>query len=146
MMRIAPCAAGRHQFLTARIVFVHRVAVRGARFEHGNLADQAAGRNADDEHRSTLSARKKSVVLVQLTRRHVDLFRGQRSSRACGTAAERLRERKRGRGGDDDENQRMAFNHDGLTRRPARRACADAVPSCCTAWRNRSCSAPGYQP
>ena len=105
-MRVAPDAAGVDQLLPARIVVVHRVAVRGARLEDRNLPDQAAGRDADDEHRAALAAREEGVVLVELARRDVHLFRGQRARRARRAAAHGVHDGQRGDHGRGDEEVR----------------------------------------
>ncbi len=110
MVGIAPHAAGRDELLAAGIVVVHGVAVRRPRLEHRDLTDQTARRNPDHEHRSALAARQKGVVLVELSRRDVHLFRGERPRRARRAAAHRVRQGERGDHGRGNEDEWMTFH------------------------------------
>jgi hypothetical protein len=110
MMGVGPDAAGRDQLLPARVVVVHRVAVRRTRLEHRDFANQTARRDPDNEHRSTLAAREEGVILVELPWRDIHLFGGQRPRRARRAAAQRVHGGECGDDGRRDEQQRMAFH------------------------------------
>src|SRR5438067_728270 len=81
MMRIAPERSARHQPFIRFRAWIVCIPEPGARFEDWDFFDKPARWDAIDKHAAALSIAQNRVIIIELSRRDVNLLRGSCSLR-----------------------------------------------------------------